>query len=546
MKRASQGGSSPEAKHSPFYVDDSDEVESDVTDDFSFLPSPETYTFLPSSPPVTSSAKSNESHLRFLTQASSNSQFENYRGPLSFSQASSDDYIPELQTNSEEMFPDLQETFSSPPSQPDNWNWDWSPFPSSPYEFNENASTANELVDDLVAKLGISEAASAILNHKELKDEITKRIHSSSHRSLKSSLKNSQLNAKKTDRSYLLTLSPSNLCREFQSLANPSFELVVHGLLGISEEEEIFSSQFLINNVCLIYSTISKIINRQATGYALLLTTAARDGGLREDSIKILAPLLHPRTSQKYDSFVLCKGWDRKLNKNLEEEKSHFEAQKVAESNVEQLLQNDAPEEVINDAKRNLATLLDTAPPQLQLVWDNLNLRTSHRYQRVGDEYADSNLDWMASLWIKDRISANHMEHDGVSLKSPDNLNIKDFVPTSKERDYVFVSLVRYFAYRLVQRHPNLFKAIARCIKSSRPHQFQDAMNSKSEEFTGNLFTLSESRTEDLITMMSEVQLNVHTYVDSNGVEHCHERKIVTGDNKTEKNMTYGILRFVA
>ena len=77
---------------------------------------------------------------------------------------------------------------------------------------------------------------------------------------------------------------------------------------GISVEEEIFSSQFLINNVCLIYSTISKIINRQATGYALLLTTAARDGGLREDSIKILAPLLHPRQGLSQDFGFLIFG----------------------------------------------------------------------------------------------------------------------------------------------------------------------------------------------------------------------------------------------
>ena len=49
---------------------------------------------------------------------------------------------------------------------------------------------------------------------------------------------------------------------------------------------------------------------------------------------------------------------------------------------------------------------------------------------------------------------------------------------------------------------------------------------------------------EDLIQMMSEVQLNVHTFDDNRGVQHCYERKICSGDNKTEKNMHYGILRF--
>ena len=42
--------------------------------------------------------------------------------------------------------------------------------------------------------------------------------------------------------------------------------------------------------------------------------------------------------------------------------------------------------------------------------------------------------------------------------------------------------------------------------------------------------------------MMAEVQLNVHTFVDNEGGDHCHEKKIVSGDNKTEKNMHYGIL----
>ena len=71
-------------------------------------------------------------------------------------------------------------------------------------------------------------------------------------------------------------------------------------------------------------------------------------------------------------------------------------------------------------------------------------------------------------------------------------------------------------------------------------------MNKKSSEFTGSLFTKSESRTEDLINMMAEVQLNVQTFEDTAGEKHCYEKKIVSGDNKTEKNMFYGILRLNA
>ena len=43
--------------------------------------------------------------------------------------------------------------------------------------------------------------------------------------------------------------------------------------------------------------------------------------------------------------------------------------------------------------------------------------------------------------------------------------------------------------------------------------------------------------------MMTEVQEFVNTYEDEESVTHCYERKIVSGDNKTEKNMHYGILR---
>ena len=58
-------------------------------------------------------------------------------------------------------------------------------------------------------------------------------------------------------------------------------------------------------------------------------------------------------------------------------------------------------------------------------------------------------------------------------------------------------------------------------------------MDSKSEEMTGDLFTKSESRIEDLLDMMHQVQETVHTFTDGMGITHCFERKIVRGDNKT-------------
>ena len=536
MKRASQGGSSPHPKQSPFHEVDCED------DNFDFLQNSEALS-------------SDEERLRFPFSSPASSSQSYPTAFLPLSQAISDQHSCDYESvlppfNFEEQpSSEIRDVSFSSASSLRN---DWAASSTSEDEMSEapelsSQPAAKALVDILVNEIGISNAASAVLENEALREEIMKQIFSSSHKSLKTALKQSQLTStRKKERSYLLTLTPRTICEEFKTLSSASFRLLVHGLLGISDQNQIFESQFLLNNVCLLYSTIGKIINRNATGYALLLTTAARDGGLREDSLRILSFLVHPRTSQKYDRAVLAEGWDAGLRDNLKKEKMHFEAMKEVEAKIETLLQNDAAEDVINDAKTDLETLRDTSPPQLQMVWDNLNLRTKHRYQRVGDEYGDSNLDWMASLWIKDRITANHMEHKGESLKRAENLNIRDFVPNEKEKDYVFLSLVRYYSHRLVQRHPLLFESIALCVKPNRPHQFQDAMDSKSEEFTGNLFTLSESRTEDLITMMSEVQLNVHTYTDSSGAEHCHERKIVAGDNKTEKNMTYGILRFVA
>ena len=401
-----------------------------------------------------------------------------------------------------------------------------------------------QALEELVTTFGATEAASVILENGEISAEITKLLFTRSHSSLKDSLKKSKLSSKKQDRNYLLSLTPEILCTEFHDVSNPAFQLLSHGLFGVTNPADVFGSQHLLNSIALIYSTVSKTINRQATGYALLLTTAARDGGLREDTLRLFPSMVHPRTSQRYDKCVLSVDWDTKLRKCLKEEKVYFEKLIIAEAKIEKLLQEGAHDHDVDTAKEDLERLLDEAPPQVQLVWDNLNLRSKHRFERVGDNYSDTNLDWMASLWIQDRISANHMEHrEGVALKAIENLSVKDFIPSETEKDYIFIALVHFFTYRLLQRHPLLFKSLATCIKEFRPHQFQEAMDKKSEEFTGNLFTRSESNTEDLIEMMSEVQLNVHTYKDIAGNEHCCEKKIVSGDNKTEKNMFYGILR---
>ena len=401
------------------------------------------------------------------------------------------------------------------------------------------------LLEDYIMKIGAKKVAETVLENVDIKKHLTNKILLETHEELRASLKKSQLVASKKDRNYLLNLTPRGLCQEFSKNASNAFILLAKGLLGISDVTKIHQSQFLINIVSVLYSTVSKVINRKATGYALLLTTAARDGGLREDSIKFFSILVHPRTSQKYDKEVLASGWNTELRKQLDNEREHFVKIKVAEKMIDTLCLEDADLRDVKLAQEGLERLLDECPHQLQLVWDNLNLRTKHRYEREGDQFSANNLDWMSSLWIQNRINSNHMDHSGAPLKDVENLSLKDMIPNAKEIDYVFMSLVHFFSHRLVTRHPLLFKAISRCIRPNRPHQFQKEMDKKSKEFTGELFTKSESKTEDLITMMSKIQLDVHKFKDELGVHHCYERKIVSGDNKTEKNMHYGILRKV-
>ena len=118
----------------------------------------------------------------------------------------------------------------------------------------------------------------------------------------------------------------------------------------------------------------------------------------------------------------------------------------------------------------------------------------------------------MASVWIRDRINANHLDNrKGTTVKDVEDLSLQDMIPTKKEKDYVFRNLISYFSYRLVQRHPKMYKSINKSIRPNRVHQYQKAMNSKTEEVKGTLFTKSESRTEDLIEMMQQVQSNIHT-----------------------------------
>ena len=184
------------------------------------------------------------------------------------------------------------------------------------FEAAKDIDLADVILDD-IAERSITDTAQTILANSDLKKEILKLLLQESHQSLKLSLKNSQLCANKNDRRYLLSMTPRNLVEEFKENSSPAFLLLVQGLLGISEPDEIFCSQYLLNNICFLYSTVAKMLNRKASGYALLMTSAVRDGGLREDTIKLFSMLAHPRTSQKYDKDVLSQGWDQPLQQAL-------------------------------------------------------------------------------------------------------------------------------------------------------------------------------------------------------------------------------------
>ena len=251
--------------------------------------------------------------------------------------------------------------------------------------FSSNCSIGHRLQEDPLSKYldrsiandGISATAATLLKNKDLKKELLASLLKEAHKELKSSLSKSQV--KKThDRTYLLTLTPRGLCEEYASNAPLNFEILTQGILGI-DREKVFQSQKVLNIIALFYSTASKYINRKATAFALMLTTVARDGGLREDSLSVFSCFVHPRTSQTYDKEVLAVGWDSKVSKYLKEEKDYFERIRAAQIQLETLQTDRHESNELNVAEASLESLLDDCPLQLQLVWDNINLTIKHR-----------------------------------------------------------------------------------------------------------------------------------------------------------------------
>ena len=199
---------------------------------------------------------------------------------------------------------------------------------------NVEQPSISSFLDKYIEDIGINSLADKIFQHDDLRKALADRILKAAHKELKTSIKTSKLK-KENSREYLLSLTPTALCEEFRDNSPLAFSLLVKGLYGMSDETALFQSQKLLNATCLMYSIIAKCINKKAIGYALFLTTIARAGGLKEDSIKLLsAALVHPRTSQKYDRKVLSQDWDSNLKNCLQKEKDFFSAKREAELRV--------------------------------------------------------------------------------------------------------------------------------------------------------------------------------------------------------------------
>ena len=173
---------------------------------------------------------------------------------------------------------------------------------------------------------GIETTVEALLNNKELKQTVVTELHRRSHNQLKSSLSKSLLcsDKQKKNRNFLLSVTPKSICEEFKTNAPDAFNLLFFGLMGVNDVESMEDNSFLMNRVALMYSTIANQINRKATGYAMVQTSAARDGGLREDSLKLIENFCYPTTMQRYDRKTLAKDWDKELKVAMEEERQHF------------------------------------------------------------------------------------------------------------------------------------------------------------------------------------------------------------------------------
>ena len=160
-------------------------------------------------------------------------------------------------------------------------------------EINQN--TDYEATDNII---NYEEAAASLLQDSRMKDAIMKVLSQNVAAEWKTCLKVSKLTADKKQRDYLLSINPKDLCSEFKTNCPIAYEIVISVLLGM-QTDQVFNNQFLQNNISLLFSVLARLKNRNATGFALFMGMIARDGGLREESLKLLPGICHPRTLGK-------------------------------------------------------------------------------------------------------------------------------------------------------------------------------------------------------------------------------------------------------
>ena len=226
-------------------------------------------------------------------------------------------------------------------------------------------SQLSTILTESILTKGLDETADQVMMIDGLVDKIVEKAMHKVHLQLKNSLKKSiqTSRTKKKRRDYLLSLSPLILCKELCDTAPDTFNIIIK-LLGIADTNEVFEQQHITNLVAILYAAISKHINREASGFCLFLTTILRDGGLREDSMRILNYILcDPRTAQRYDTDVLAKDWDADLCNILEGEQRHYDELREAEKVLDTMI-DDSPQEItvaVNDIKALKAKI----PPQV-------------------------------------------------------------------------------------------------------------------------------------------------------------------------------------
>jgi len=73
----------------------------------------------------------------------------------------------------------------------------------------------------------------------------------------------------------------------------------------------------------------------------------------------------------------------------------------------------------------------------LTTAWDNINVRGFHRHERIDGKYGDTNFDYTTSMHFSERINADHLDHAGKGLRTPEESTVEDFIPGQEELELI-------------------------------------------------------------------------------------------------------------